>query len=282
MRSWIFFFVVCTVHAQQSDTALTSLVAAERSFAAMSVAEGMRDAFLANLAADGIVFRPGPVNGQAVWKSRKAIPVLLTWEPETADIASSGDLGFTTGPWEARDYGSRKNPPAYGYYMSVWRKQADGTWKVLLDLGTGNDKADTSSVHFRPMLSYADNSNINIKGDTTRARKNLTASELKLSETIRDAGFQAGVTAYFHECARIHRDGLFPVTQTQSVGRDSLGNQKISYDKQSFFVSHAADFACVYGEYHMVSEHGSYVRLWKRKGDEWQVILDLTSPYSSN
>ncbi len=272
-----FLLFAWAVSAQQPDSTLQSLVNAERSFAALSVAEGMRDAFLANLAEDGIVFRPGPVNGLEVWKSRKAIPVLLTWEPETADVASSGDLGFTTGPWEARDYGPRKNPPAFGYYMSVWRRQADGVWKVLLDLGTGNKKPDSTSVHFHPMPSFAAPSGS--AQDTARARSNLISAEMKLSQTIRDAGFTSGERAYFHEGARIHRDGLFPLTRAKTLEADSLGTQKISYENHTFFVSRAIDFACVYGDYRIADEFGNFVRLWKRSGSNWKVILDLTSPH---
>jgi hypothetical protein len=44
--------------AQQVDTALASLVNAERAFSAMSQARGVADAFLANAADSGLVFTP--------------------------------------------------------------------------------------------------------------------------------------------------------------------------------------------------------------------------------
>jgi hypothetical protein len=271
--SWI---LAGTLWAQQPDTALQSLVQSERSFATLSVAEGMRDAFLGNLAPDGIIFRPGPVNGIESWASRKAVPVLLTWEPETADIASSGDLGFTTGPWEARDYGPRKNPPAHGYYTSVWKRQPDGQWKVLLDIGTFNPEPDTQAVTFAAMPSYGEPPP---SGDTATARKNLESAEKKLSEAIRQTTFREGAKPHFHAGARIHRTGHFPVKGISTNGSEGFWNQSIAYDSPQLIISRAVDFACVFGTYRTGDEHGSYVRLWKRSGHSWKVILDLMSPY---
>ena len=49
---------------------LDSLIASERAFSRHSVDHGTREAFLAYLAEDGIIFRPLPVNGRRVWEAR--------------------------------------------------------------------------------------------------------------------------------------------------------------------------------------------------------------------
>ena len=64
-------FLASTVFAAKPQPALDSLVAAERGFAAMSVEKGMKDAFLANLADDGVVFAPLPTNGRQRWEGRE-------------------------------------------------------------------------------------------------------------------------------------------------------------------------------------------------------------------
>ena len=51
-----------------AENALQSLVAAEKNFAQMSVEKNIRDAFLANLADDAIMFDPGPVNGKQLYQ----------------------------------------------------------------------------------------------------------------------------------------------------------------------------------------------------------------------
>jgi len=55
----------------------------------------------------------------------------LTWEPTHAEISRGGKLGYTWGRYRAVVKGKARE----GTYMSVWEKQADGTWKVLFDTG---------------------------------------------------------------------------------------------------------------------------------------------------
>src|SRR5882762_3154427 len=100
-----------------ASTGLDSLAAAEKGFAATSGEKGMKTAFLANLADDGIVFRPGPVNGQQWWRARPESKDELRWGPSYAELSGAGDLGFTTGPWEFRSPGE-KEPQAYGQFVS--------------------------------------------------------------------------------------------------------------------------------------------------------------------
>lgn len=119
--------------------AFDSLVASERAFAALSRAEGMRPAFLTYLASDGVIFRPGPVNGRSVWEARENPKATLAWEPSFAEVAGSGDVGWTTGPWEYTPAGA-KTPAAYGHFVSVWRRVGSGHWRVAVDIGTGHDR----------------------------------------------------------------------------------------------------------------------------------------------
>lgn len=63
------------------------------------------------------------------------VPVApFSWGPERVEIMSGGTLGFSMGPiYDA-------NAKHSGYYTSVWQKQSDGVWKVVLD-GPGNPPA---------------------------------------------------------------------------------------------------------------------------------------------
>ena len=113
------------------------LVAAERAFAADSLARGTRDAFLAVLAPEGVVFAPGPASGKAVWEARTATTAKLEWAPEWAEVSAGGDFGYTSGPWRYTPEGSDK-PTVFGHYLSVWQKQPEGGWKLLVDHGVSH------------------------------------------------------------------------------------------------------------------------------------------------
>jgi ketosteroid isomerase-like protein len=66
----------------------------------------------------------------------------LTWAPVHADMAASGDLGYTYGTFEFRSIGKDGKPTVeYGKYVSIWKKQKDGSWKVVMDMGNASPRA---------------------------------------------------------------------------------------------------------------------------------------------
>lgn len=61
----------------------------------------------------------------------------LTWKPTDGMMGPSGDMGYTWGHFEGRSKDVNGNPvTTSGRYMTIWRKQADGSWKVVLDAGS--------------------------------------------------------------------------------------------------------------------------------------------------
>jgi ketosteroid isomerase-like protein len=60
----------------------------------------------------------------------------LSWTPTGADISSSGDLGYTFGTFVFHSKDKEgKTVVEHGKYTSIWKKQPDGSWKVVLDMG---------------------------------------------------------------------------------------------------------------------------------------------------
>ena len=63
----------------------------------------------------------------------------LTWKPVHADMSASGDLGFTYGTYEFRSKDKDGKPTvSYGKYATIWKKQKDGSWKVVMDMGNSS------------------------------------------------------------------------------------------------------------------------------------------------
>jgi hypothetical protein len=110
------------------------LVAAERAFAADASARNVREAFLTAIHDEGIIFAPGPVRSKDVFSASPDDGTKLEWAPEGAEIAASGELGYTYGPWRLTPKGEEK-PTRFGHFFTVWQKQADGTWRALVDKG---------------------------------------------------------------------------------------------------------------------------------------------------
>jgi ketosteroid isomerase-like protein len=72
--------------------------------------------------------------------------VHLKWQPVKVDVARSGDLGYTAGNWQIPVLDKRINKRVVitGKYLTVWKKQKDGSWKVVADLGN-QDPVPTQS-----------------------------------------------------------------------------------------------------------------------------------------
>jgi ketosteroid isomerase-like protein len=63
----------------------------------------------------------------------------ITWHANKVGVARSGDLGYTSGTYEDtfKD-ASGKIVPDKGKYLTVWKKEADGSWKVLFDMSNSD------------------------------------------------------------------------------------------------------------------------------------------------
>lgn len=118
------------------------VLAADRAFAAMAKAKGARTAFTEYADPQAIMFRAGvgPVKGTEAIGRVFEEPAAATpeWEPEAAEVAASGDLAYSWGAftWSPVPGGPLAGKPAAtGYYVSIWRRQPDGRWKWVVDVG---------------------------------------------------------------------------------------------------------------------------------------------------
>ncbi len=148
---FIFLCVVMASCQPKKDRVKTIDIAAEqetlmetdRDFSKMSVDKGMKNAFLEYIDSNGVLLRPNkmPIIGA------QAIDYLIqindtsykfNWEPQKAVVAKSADLGYTYGLYAIHP--SLQDTVIYGTYVSIWKKQEDGSWKFVLD--TGNEGVD--------------------------------------------------------------------------------------------------------------------------------------------
>ena len=59
----------------------------------------------------------------------------LKWQATKVDVARSGDVGYSVGTYEMVMNGPKGAPMTdHGKYTTVWKKQADGSWKAVVDM----------------------------------------------------------------------------------------------------------------------------------------------------
>jgi ketosteroid isomerase-like protein len=131
--------------ASHDSTAIATVRAADLDFSALSVKSGAGPAFGEFVALDGASIGTGATEitcgRDAVAKSLAPLgPGALTWAPRVADAAPSGDLAFTSGDAIIKDSGET----SYSNYLTVWKRQADGQWRVVAD---GGNSAPAPASH---------------------------------------------------------------------------------------------------------------------------------------
>ena len=118
------------------------LMRVDEEFSAAAQKLGVGEAFLRYASADAVMLpeNQNVVKGlDGIRRQFAGFPAgaTLEWKPFHADVAASGDLGYTLGTFELRGRGADGQPSVrYGKYCSVWKRQADGSWKWVVDVGT--------------------------------------------------------------------------------------------------------------------------------------------------
>lgn len=113
--------------------------AAENNFNDLAQKDGLSKAFQAYAAPDGAIRRSGEIikGNQAItdWYRKETKPnETLTWKPEFVDVSAAGDLAYTYGSFVFTLVDSTGTANEYaGIYHTVWKRQADGTWKFVWD-----------------------------------------------------------------------------------------------------------------------------------------------------
>lgn len=264
---------------------LNLLVETERDFAKTAAVKGTRAAFLDFLADDGIVFSPGPVNGKKTWEARPTRPGLLSWLPIYADISAAGDLGYDTGPWEFRPKGAEDTPVAFGNFMTIWKKQPDGTFKFMLDLGISNPKPATGQfLQFPKVKSKATKSSS--EADMEAGRSNILNMEREFSKASMDKGILRAYLSYMADDVRFLHEGKFPFIGKEAA-QATLAERtgKMSWQPEKSDIARSIDLGYTYGAYEWKStdgkqeENGYYVHIWKRQPDgKWKLVMEVLNP----
>lgn len=119
-----------------------SLLDADRAFAARAQTAGAAAAFADFMAEDGKLLGAAaePVIGTAaIFEVMVALPenAEISWAPVEAVVAESGELGFTWGDYRLSAPGADGSTVVEtGRYLTVWRKDAQGRWRGVIDIGT--------------------------------------------------------------------------------------------------------------------------------------------------
>ena len=269
-----------TSHGQDGERpgeAVRTIVSRETEFFEFARDHGRRAAFLEFLADGGVMFDPAPVNAKQMWKKRPDDNSSLIWQAEFAAVARGCDIGYDTGPWEFKKDKAAETPDAFGHFVSIWKKQKDGRWKVALDYGIEHPRLVGESKPAE-MVSSDDGLNeaVATKASRTAAR---AARDTFLKRAAADSA--GALLAVADENIRVYRQGVLP-----AIGREAAGvmlgstTGKLKMESAGGGMSRTGDLGYDYGAYTFTRgeshERGHYLQVWRTDASgAWKLALDL-------
>ena len=268
--------LVCLLPSVSSaQSARAAVEAAETSFAAQAARAGTAAAFVANSAPNGLVVEQGKlVNAQELWTGRpNKSGQRLTWSPVLADVAQAGDLGYTTGPWTTFQ---NDRPQATGEYVTVWRKQPDGKFRFVVDMGI--ERVGTASAQavaqprLLPAVATPSTAPTNVLLDLDR--KFAAAEQLKPGATYQQ---------YLSAEARLYRPGLSMMQGAAASANMKTLDGGYLFTVTTGYLAASGDLGYVVGTLRRAAagtkhpeENGSYLRIWRREAVAgWRLVVEV-------
>lgn len=282
MKRVSLLILISAIQAQllaQPDADLKAMVDAEKAFIQMARVENRRDAFLFFLSDSAVTQGPeGPIKGKARLQQQPVTEDWLDWEVAYSDIAASGDFGFNSGPWNFRPKKTDEKPVAFGEFNSVWKKQPNGSWKNVMDIGISHGPPTPGekviwATSARPLRKRNDSG-----GDVLRIEKEFQDA---VSVNKPDA-YQKFLSS---EC-RLMVARHLPFTGPQEL-KDYLSACPTAkqYRIMDGETARSKDMGYVYGTTTVTfakdgkeeSKTATFVRIWKREDAGWKIVLDVLS-----
>ncbi len=282
--------------AQPRDAAqppFEAMVETERTFAARALVVGWKQAFLEHFADTAMGFDAGAAGYARDQIARAPDPppdLQLIWEPRYGDISADGDLGFLTGPVRSVRPSRGAGRPAHQVYASIWKRQRDGRFAVVMDVGVPIPRA----AAFAPGVTRLPHAS-RFAGDYDESTPPLSTADGILNSAL----WTGQVTAFRERLApgaRLHRPGVMPLVGERAILAWLAGQPGLeAADTRFSEAAGSGDFGYTWGTYITaaarggqgrgrgraagVRQEGFYVRVWVReRSRQWKVALDVIQP----
>jgi len=237
-------------------------------------------AFLEYLAEDSWVLNPRPVPGRPIYQAAKESKNTLEWYPAIGDVAPSGDLGFTAGPWVYTLTDNAKQ--LHGHFLTIWRRNATCQWRVEFDGGISHAMPKITEPKLQPgqsPMSAAEPPPANL---VVQDAAGHAASDFQ--DTVRRDGISAALRTYGRDF-----DFVFFTDEQSPIGgaaaaSEYLSDHPIAGAWKEVVRGRSADAALMYfvGELtdnNKRSTH-AYVQIWQYdpKVANWGLRVLLVNP----
>ena len=278
------FCATLALAAQAADKPPT-LVQNEYVFVRATAKLGIRDGFLQYLDRQAITFAPRPVNAYDLYSGRKPSSTKLDWYPTFALVSASGDFGVDTGPWVATWVKDGKDQRAYGEWLSVWHRDAQGQWHALFDAGVGHDGPNKTAA--LPEAGRVDQLPP-VRGwqpTTGDVQDEIARAEVLFSNTVQVRSPLAAYSAYATAGLRFLQDGKLPIVGLVGVTRAvSDKPASVQYLPMGGSTAPSGDLGYIYGMTYKSddADHknplATYMHVWMHDAGGWKLVIAEEQP----
>jgi ketosteroid isomerase-like protein len=276
---WLAGSVLAT---EVTTPARRDVIMAEKAFAALCMQQGIRTAFLANFTATTIGFKPTPGCSRPSYEKFPANSTTeLAWGPSFVEAAAAGDLAVSTGPYELRTKHGDPEPADRGFFVSIWKKQADGAWKVELDCGISTPKPDVPQLETPAQAGPAPAGALFAWADPVNGPIQLLAADRRLWTAM--ATDRTAWARSLAPVARVYREGHLPTADAKAaLELAQHDSPALAGTAETAIVSADGCFGYTYGSLAnktaTADEVGGYLRVWRQVArGQWAITLELYS-----
>lgn len=276
-RTLFFFILLALLTGKVMAQDVNPLFENELKFCKLLTESGYSNAFIKYCADDGIMFLPTPKRGREYYQKNPNDFKGLIWHAEFSEISADGLFGYTTGPWvSSRVSKTGDTTKSFGHFNTVWQK-INGEWKFLIDCG----------ISYGKKLIPADKENNKAlipvpKPEIKRQRfvfEDLIVRDNDFNNEVFDKSHSEAYKKFASENIRVYRDKVYPTAGLKKSAK-LLNINKLEYMHMGGNAANSGDFAFTYGVCGRTIDtpEFSYMRIWKKEGAEWKIVLDVLSP----
>lgn len=258
---------------------VNKVIEAEKAFNKLVERKGIKNAFLTVADPEGIVFKPDAVKITEFYNNIDKQAGSLSWKPDFARISGNGDLAFSAGPYIYQN-GKSDDDKVFGDYVSIWRNDSEGKFKLLIDLGIQHPEPDKEALtDFR---SPEPGKKVAPSKDPFGGKKIILATDELFNHSL-SISTMATYKEFFSREGHYYFPGFDPLTGQDQVMK-FIDNEGITISAQTVNAGRSTsnDLAYTYGKARIkkgsILSNFNYVRIWELdKNHKWNVLLEAFS-----
>ncbi len=265
MKTLLTLLLLLSVTISFSQDSWLPVVNAEKRFASYALETNTKQAFLKFMDTGAIVFKDGEIlKAKPTWEAKTPNKSKLIWEPSFVIVSTGGDLGITSGPWQFKPEG-KDSVVARGEFTTVWIRK-DTAYKWIIDMGVDHEAQVQSPNITGIALSHVERTGY-------PGLRYMLMAENNFINNYNNSGKDAYRDVADNDIHLIN-NGFAPIHGIYKID-EALTNMSgiLQFQAVGSGCSEQGDLGYVYGYVNDKDKKGNYLRIWRRIGRKWMIIL---------